>query len=72
MFHPKGIILKRQKHLLGKLNKDIRLAGAKKREIEIGVAIGRSTKIGIVIRMKIAMKSLPSLPMLLFSTQRTF
>ena len=39
MFHPKGIFLKRQKHPLGKLNKDIRLAGAKKREIEIGVAI---------------------------------
>jgi len=33
VFHPKGIILKRQKHLLGKLNKDIRLAGTKKREI---------------------------------------
>ena len=50
MFHPKGIVLKRQKHPLGKFNKDIRLAGTKKREIEIGVAIG------IVIRIKIMMK----------------
>ena len=31
VFYPKGIILKRQKHLLGKLNKDIRLAGTEKK-----------------------------------------